>query len=125
MNTLENIYYITTIIVSLGLFRGIFNLFKISNKHEILLISNNQKKVLKYFFSIKYFIFGFFMYSYFYFCYCIIYNIMCILIYWLIISGLLYLGDDISIYIFKDKGFLSLYTSFTQKFKNEKGIFLV
>lgn len=124
MNILENIYYITAIAVSFGVFRGVFNLFKISNKHEVLLINNYQKKILKYFYIIKYFIFGFFMYCYFYFCYCSIYDIICILLYWFMIFCLINFLDEILLYVFKEKTLL-LYKQFIQNFKDEKKIFFV
>lgn len=124
LSILEGIYYIAGIIVSLGVFRGFFNLFKISNKYEILLISNYQKKILKYFYFIKYFILGYFIYGYFYFSYCVLYDIICIIIYWLMFFNLIYFFDDISIYISKDKIFLLLYKKIMQKFGNRKNIFV-
>lgn len=117
LSILEGIYYIAGIIVSLGVFRGLFNFFKISNKHEILLINNYQKKILKYLYFIKYFISVFFIYGYFYFSYCTLYDIICILIYWFMFFTIIFFFYDISKYIFKDK---KLYLKFMQKFRNKK-----
>lgn len=108
-NILENVYYLTAIIVSLGIFRGFFNLMKISDKYEILLISNYHKKIIKCIIFIKYFILAFFLYCCIY-TYLMIFNgkafisIDCIMY-----GSLMFLCDYFSSYLFRDSNYLTLY----------------
>lgn len=119
-NILENVYYLTAIIVSLGIFRGFFNLMKISDKYEILLISNYHKKIIKCIIFIKYFILAFFLYCCIY-TYLMIFNgkafisIDCIMY-----GSLMFLCDYFSSYLFRDSNYLTLYIKLIPKDINIK-----
>lgn len=111
MNILENIYYITAIIVSFGVFRGFFNLFKISSKHETLFISNFYKKILKLFYFVKTFIKWAFIYSYLYFIFWLTKDIFLIICDFIVCFGYIEYCDSISIF-FRHKKFMPLYIEY-------------
>lgn len=119
-NILENVYYLTAIIVSFGIFRGFFNLMKISDKYEILLISSYHKKIIRCILFVKYFILGNFLYCYIYICFMIFNEKAFIAIDCIMYSSLMFSCDYISAYLFRDSNYLTLYIKLIPKNINMK-----
>lgn len=119
-NILENVYYLTAIIVSFGIFRGFFNLMKISDKYEILFISDYHKKIIRCVFFVKYFIFSSFLYCCIYTYFMIFNEKAFIAIDCIMYGSLMFSCDYASSYLFRDSNYLTLYIKLMPKDINMK-----
>lgn len=117
LRILEGLYYLVTIIVSVGFLRNIFNTLTVSSSLEIIFINKPQRFLLKIWFFIKYF----FYYIYLCIVYVYIINSFKIgfsLADFLTYSSFLFFCDYARLSIFKNTAFLKLYSKLVKRTKD-------
>lgn len=124
LRILEGLYYLVTIIVSVGFLRNLFNTLAISSSLEIIFCSKPQRFVLKIWFFIRYF----FLYT----CACILviygaisnkfgFSVIDFSTYFLII----YFCDEAHFSLFKNSALLKLYFNLSKKEKGLKELLFI